>query len=335
MRDLLTLRPEGLWCEAGGFFVDPWRPVGTALVTHAHADHARPGNRRVIAAEPCVPLLRTRLGAQQLLEGVAYGVRFMLGDVAVSFHPAGHVLGSAQIRVDDGHAVWVVSGDYKRAHDPTCAPLEVVPCDVFVTESTFGLPVYRWRTGAEVAAEVLAWWDACRAQGRNAVLFAYALGKAQRLLTELSGLTERPVRVHSAIASLSEVYVASGVRMPPALPLFDAPDGRIPPDEGALALVPPSVHGSPMMRRFGEDARTGFASGWMQVRGARRRRGVDRGFVLSDHADWDALVRTCRETGARRVLVTHGNASVLARHLCDLGLDAAPLAADWDGEGDA
>jgi putative mRNA 3-end processing factor len=237
--------------------------------------------------------------------------------------------------VDDGRSVWVVSGDYKRAHDPTCAPFEVVPCDVFITESTFGLPVYRWRSGAAVAAEVLAWWDACRAEGRNAVLFAYTLGKAQRLLTELAAVSDRPVRVHGAVASLVEVYAAAGVPVPRTLPLFDTSDGRIAADEGALALVPPSLEGGPMMRRFGEDARTGFASGWMQVRGARRRRGVDRGFVLSDHADWDALVQTCRDTGARRVLVTHGNASVLARHLCDLGLDASPLAADWDGEGDA
>jgi putative mRNA 3-end processing factor len=330
MRELLTLRPEGLWCEAGGFFVDPWRPVARAVVTHAHADHARPGNGVVIGAQASLPLLRRRLGTGQALEGVPYGERRVLGDVEVSFHPAGHVLGSAQVRVSDGRTVWVVSGDYKRAEDPTCAPFEVVPCDVFITEATFGLPVYRWPSGAQVAAQVLEWWNACRARGVTAVLLAYALGKSQRLLAELARLTDAPVRTHGAVEALVRTYREAGVKMLPTVPL--AEDGGWKGLRDDLVIAPPSVCGTPALVRLAR-AEVGFASGWMQVRGARRRKGVERGFVLSDHADWDGLVRTCVDTGARRVLVTHGSAAVLSRFLRERGLDAAPLAGAAEAAG--
>ena len=332
MPELLELTPEGLYCRAGDFHVDPWRPVPRAVVTHGHADHARPGMGVVHAADAGLGLLRWRLGEAQALEGHRYGEAFALGDARVSLHPAGHVLGSAQVRIEVDGETWVVSGDYKRDDDPTCAAFEVVPCDVFITEATFGLPVYRWRPTPEVAMEIRAWWDACAARGEAALLLCYALGKAQRILCELARLPggmEREVLLHGAMVPGVEVYRAAGVALPPTRPLSEEARGK---DlAGALVLAPPSAVGSPWMRRF-KSVSVAFASGWMQLRGNRRRRGVDRGFVVSDHADWDSLLRTCRETGARRVLATHGNTDALVRVLRDEGIDAAALKTELGGE---
>lgn len=332
MPELLELTPEGLYCRAGDFHVDPWRPVPRAVVTHGHADHARAGMGVVHAATPGLGLLRWRLGDAQALSGHAYGESFVLGGARVSLHPAGHVLGSAQVRIEVDGRVWVVSGDYKRDDDPTCTPFEVVPCDVFITEATFGLPVYRWRPASEVAAEIRAWWDACATRGEAALLLCYALGKAQRILAELARLPgglDREVLLHGAMGPGVAIYREAGAALPPTRPLSDEARGK---DlAGALVLAPPSAVGSPWMRRF-KAVSVGFASGWMQLRGNRRRRGVDRGFVVSDHADWDSLLRTCRETGARRVLATHGNTESLVRVLRDEGIDAAALKTELGGE---
>jgi putative mRNA 3-end processing factor len=264
------------------------------------------------------------------VRGLAYGERLALGDVTVSLHPAGHVLGSAQVRIEAVHQVWVVSGDYKRAPDPSCAPFEVVACDVFVTEATFGLPIYRWAEPARLAEEILEWWDTARAAGRPCVLFCYSLGKAQRILAELARLTDREVRAHGAVEAITELYRARGV---PMLPTRRVGEEKRAAFAGELVLAPPSAAGSVWMRRFA-GAETGFASGWMRVRGTRRRKGHDRGFALSDHADWPALLRTVEETGARRVLVTHGYADELARYLRERGTDAAVLPAAYEGEAD-
>jgi putative mRNA 3-end processing factor len=282
-----------------------------------------------LTAAPGVPILHKRLGEEARVEGIAYGERRTIGGVTVSFHPAGHILGSAQIRLERGGEVWVVSGDYKRQSDPTCTAFEPVPCHTFITEATFGLPVYFWDETAVVAREVLAWWEENRAAGRPSVLFCYALGKAQRLLAELAHGIDRPIYVHGAVEPLNEIYRRAGISLPPTLPVSEA--GRRGDFAGELILAPPSAAGSPWMRRFA-NASTGFASGWMRVRGARRR-GFDRGFVLSDHADWGELLATIRETGAERVLATHGASDVLSRYLRESGLDAAPLATPYAGEG--
>lgn len=329
--DLVVTTSAGLFCPAGGFHIDPWEPADLALVTHAHADHARPGSASYVCAEPGVPLLRRRLGETTPIRGVAYGESVTLDGARISFHPAGHVLGSAQIRIEARGQVWVLSGDYKRAPDPTCTAFEVVPCEVFVTEATFALPIYRWEQPNRVAAEILAWWDACRERGIAAVLFCYALGKAQRILAELASLTDRRVLTHGAIEPLVEIYRAAGVRLLPTEPVAEAKRGRS--FAGELILAPPSAGGSPWMRRFRE-RETAFASGWMRVRGTRRRKGYDRGFVLSDHADWPALLRTVEDTGARRVLTTHGHADALARYLRERGLAAEALATSFEGEAD-
>ncbi len=326
--DLITATPRGLYCAAGDFYIDPWRPVDRAIITHAHGDHLRPGSATYYAAAPGAGVVAHRLPPGADLRPLAYRQRENFGAVTVSLHPAGHILGSAQIRVEHGSEVWVVSGDYKRDPDPTCDPFEVEACDVFISEATFALPAYRWTDARLIAAEILAWWEDNRARGLASVLFAYALGKAQRILAQLAPLTDEPVFVHGAVESLVNIYRARGIAMLPSLSATAAKPGSY---AGALILAPPSAAGSPWMRRFG-DHRTGFCSGWMRVRGARRRRGYDRGFVLSDHADWPSLLRTFRETGARRILLTHGYTEAMCRYLQEQGVNAAALRTEYGAE---
>ncbi|RVT53704.1 ligase-associated DNA damage response exonuclease [Rubrivivax albus] len=325
--DLVIERPEGLYCPAGDFHIDPWRPVPRAVITHAHADHARRGHGAYLAQADCVGVLRARLG-DITVQPLAYGEAVDVGGVRVSLHPAGHVLGSAQVRLEHRGEVWVLSGDYfvSGAGDanPTCAPFEPVRCDVFVTESTFGLPIYRWRPQAEVLAEVNAWWAANAAAGRPSLLMAYSFGKAQRLLAGVDAAIG-PIVVHGAVDSVNAAYRAAGVALPATTPI-DAADLK-----RALVVAPPAVHGSAWARRLGafSDA---FASGWMQLRGARRRQGVDRGFVLSDHADWPGLQRAIGATGASRVIVTHGYEAVMVRWLQQQGLEAGSFRTEFGDE---
>ncbi len=319
---MIELSDKGLYCRVGDFHIDPWRPVPRALITHAHADHARPGHGRYWAASAGESLLRHRLGREIALEPMGYGEVCRFGSVEVSLHPAGHVLGSAQIRVAGDDGVWVVSGDYKRDADPTCDGFEVVPCDTFITEATFALPAYRWQPAAAVAGDIYRWWQTNAAVGRTSVLFCYALGKAQRLLAELLAYTQETAFLHGALTPLTECYREAGIAMLPTEPVGRRLKGED--FSQALVLAPPSAAGSAWMRRFPRHS-TGFASGWMRIRGNRRRRGYDRGFVLSDHVDWPGLIRTIEETGARRVLATHGRTDVLVRYLRERGWEADSL----------
>lgn len=326
---MLVEDPAGLFCPAGGFHIDPWGAVERAVITHAHGDHARPGSRAYLCAEPCGALLHRRFGGEAGIETRQYGDPIQIGDVRVSFHPAGHIRGSAQIRIEGADGVWVVAGDYKRAPDPTCDPFEPVACDAFVTESTFGLPIYRWDSTNVVLTEVLDWWEENRRQARTSVLFCYTIGKVQRILAELAALTDRPAFVHGMMLPMIDAYREAGVRMLPVTSATEEPRGRK--FAGELVLAPLAARGSPWMRRLGDHS-DAFASGLMRVRGVRRQRAYDRGFVLSDHADWPALLQTIVETGARRVLATHGYAEPLARHLRDQGYDAGTLRTAWEGE---
>ena len=325
---LITVTDKGLYCPPGDFYVDPWRPVRTAVITHAHGDHLRHGSARYIVARPGAAIAKLRLGGDRELEPTDYGLCRQLGETTVSLHPAGHILGSAQVRIEHGGQVWVVSGDYKRQPDPTCAPFEELQCDVFISEATFALPVYCWPRTSGVVEEIARWWQANRERRMASVLFCYALGKSQRVLAELMAFTDEPVYVHGAVDSLVGVYRQAGVPMVPTLRI---PQDRKTDFSGALILAPPSAAGTPWMRRFGEHV-TGFCSGWMRVRGDRRRRGYDRGFVISDHADWPALLRTCRATRARKVLLTHGYADALSRHLTESGVPAGALKTDFGAE---
>ncbi|MEO6186768.1 MAG: ligase-associated DNA damage response exonuclease [Steroidobacteraceae bacterium] len=328
MGDLIVATPRGLYCAAGDFHIDPWQPVPRALITHAHGDHLRGGSGEYFLAAPGEGVARLRLPADLPLRPVAYGEPMQFGPVRVSLHPAGHILGSAQLRIEHEGEVWVVSGDYKRDPDPTCAPFEVVPCDVFISEATFALPVYRWVDTRSIAHDIHRWWQGNRERGASSLLFAYALGKAQRVLAELTAFTDDAVYLHGAVASITDAYRAAGVKMLPTLPATVA---RAREYAGALVIAPPSAAGSPWIRRFGEHS-SGFCSGWMRVRGDRRRRGYDRGFVLSDHADWPSLLRTFRDTGARRILLTHGHTDTMVRYLREQGVDAAALRTEYGAE---
>ena len=330
--DLIVSRREGLYCAAGDFYIDPWRPVPRAVITHAHADHARRGSGAYLSHTDSAGTLRSRLGADISLQTLPYGEAVDIGGTRVSLHPAGHVLGSAQVRIEHQGEVWVASGDYKLEHDGTCPPFEPVRCDTFITESTFGLPIYRWPTQPELFADINAWWQANAEAGRPSVIYAYSFGKAQRILHGVDA-SIGPIFVHGAVETLNAVYRDAGVALPPT---HRVQDGKL--DKAAMARVlvvaPPSVAGSPWLRRFGavSDA---FASGWMQVRGARRRRGVDRGFVMSDHADWPGLQRAIGGTGAQNIIVTHGQTATMVRWLQEQGLNAREFATEYGAEDDA
>ena len=284
------------------------------------------------AARPAAGLMRIRVGRDAPIQLLDYGEILKAGDARISLHPAGHVLGSAQVRVEVDGEVWVVSGDYKRCPDPTCAPFEPLRCDTFITEATFALPVYRWAPPSQVAQEIFDWWQQAKAEGRAAVLFCYALGKAQRVLAELRRHTDETVLLHGAMTPLVKAYRDAGVAMLPTEAVGAPPRGAR--FDGRLILAPPGASGTPWMRRFAPYT-TGFASGWMRLRGTRRRKGYDRGFVLSDHADWPGLIRSIEETDARRVLATHGNSTVLVNYLRGRGIEAEALETAFEGEADA
>ncbi|SFP50859.1 ligase-associated DNA damage response exonuclease [Tranquillimonas alkanivorans] len=324
---LLTFTDRGICCPKGGFHIDPWRPVDRALVTHGHADHARPGHRRYLATRAAAPGMRHRLGDIDV-ETVEYGEVREIGGVRVSYHPAGHVPGSAQIRVEHRGEVWVVSGDYKVEPDGLSEPFEPLRCHAFISECTFGLPVFKWQPQAEVASEINGWWAKNKAEGRVSVLGAYALGKAQRILAAVDP-DIGPILTHGAVENTNEVLRAQGVALPDTIRVTPELDAKAHP--GALVLATPSALGTPWMRRFGP-ASTGFASGWMALRGVRRRRAADRGFVMSDHADWEGLNAAIRDTGAERVFVTHGYTSIFCRWLSEQGFDAQVVETAWEGE---
>ena len=333
--DLIVLRPQGLYCPPGDFFIDPWRPVERAVITHAHADHARTGHQHYLASAAGEGVLRTRLGDISLTT-LAYGERMRVGDAEISLHPAGHVLGSSQVRVAHHGRVWIASGDYKVAADRTCTAFEPVRCDTFITESTFGLPVYRWADDTMVFAQINAWWAANAALGRPSMLACYSFGKAQRILAGLDA-SVGPIIVHGAVEPLNQAYRAAGVTLPLTHQVSELSGAALRDAIGrAMVICPPSATASPWARRF-RSAQVAFASGWMQLRGARRRGGYDRGFVLSDHADWPGLQQAISATGASRVIVTHGYEAVMTRWLTEQGLEAGSFRTEYgdDAKDDA
>ena len=323
----LTFTPSGIYCAAGDFFIDPWRPVDRALITHGHADHARPGMGAYLATDLAAPVMRHRLGDIPL-DTIRYGEVRQIGGAAVSFHPAGHVPGSAQIRVEVAGEVWVASGDYKVVDDGLSTPFEPVTCHHFITESTFGLPVFRWQPQDVIAAELNTWWAACADAGKTAFLGCYALGKAQRLLTLLNP-DQGPILTHSAIENTNAVLRTQGLTLPDTV----RADAELTPKDhpGAIVLCPPSAIGSAWARKFGPQE-TGFASGWMALRGIRRRRAGDRGFVISDHADWPGLLDAIRHTGAENIYVTHGYTDIFSRYLTENGWSAQVVPTEFGGD---
>lgn len=328
--DLLRTDSCGLWCEEGGFYVDPWGPVDRAVITHAHSEHARRGCGSYLTALPGEALLRERLGEEAVIRGLPYGDSVNLNGVDVSFHPAGHLLGSAQVRIEHLGEVWVVGGDYKLQADPTCEPFEAVKCHVFLTESTYGSPCYRWPSPDDVFREINEWWAANQQAERTSVLLAYPLGKAERLLAGVDSAIG-PIAVHASIDRMLPAYVAAGVQLPEAPPAdrqwLQAVQSR------GLVLAPPSVLEDAWLDRFA-GVSTAFASGWMLGQGVPAGSRLDRGFVLSDHADWDALQMAIRESGAERVGVMHGCCEPLLQWLTEEGWEAWPVATCFTSNGD-
>jgi putative mRNA 3-end processing factor len=312
---ILEARDEGLYCPAGDFYIDPWTPVDRAVITHAHSDHACAGSRRYLTAHHGEALLRARVGLDAAIQTLPYGERLTVGDIALSFHPAGHILGSAQARMERGGEVWVASGDYKLAPDPTCEPFEPQRCDTFVTESTFALPIFRWPDERDVIRDIEAWWRANQDAGLASLLFGYPLGKTQRVLASIDP-SIGPIYCHGAVERYSRIYREQGIAIPLSAEMKDW--------SHALIIGPPSATNSPWTRRFGV-ASTALVSGWMRIRGTRRRRSLDRGFVLSDHADWPALLRAIDETRAENVWVTHGYRTPLVRWLQEHGRNAVEI----------
>lgn len=327
---LLTLTPSGLYCPDADVYLDPWRPVPRALISHAHADHARAGSGRYLTHTISVPLLRHRISADsERVEGIEYGEVKHIRGVRFSFHPAGHVPGSAQILVERGGERWVFSGDYKTESDGVSTPFEIVKCDTFISECTFGLPIFRWRPQVEVFHEIHSWWRENQQGGRSSILCVYSLGKAQRVMAHLDK-TVGHIGVHPAVWNISEAL---------GFPLegFSRLSVDYTPERPLLVIAPPAVIGTPWLRRFGEN-QVASASGWMTIRGMKRRRGVDRGFVLSDHADFSGLATAIAHTGASRVLLTHGYTAAFGRWLKESrpALEVGELGTEYSGDlGDA
>lgn len=321
MSKILELTPSGLYCSSGDFYIDPWRPVKRAVITHAHADHARPGSHEYLCAQDGEVLLQHRLGHGANIETLEYGEVLRVNSAKISLHPAGHILGSAQIKVEKNGYICVVSGDYKTDIDPTCPPLEPLKCHAFISECTFGLPIFRWPRPEQVIQEINSWWRSNREQQCTSVLFAYALGKAQRILAGLDS-SIGPILTHGAVEKINRCYRDVGIPLPETRYIGDLEKKDLPP--GALVIAPPSADNPVWMRRFPVRSR-GFASGWMRIRGNRRRKSFDRGFVLSDHSDWDGLVETIAASDARRVMLTHGYATEMVRWLGEQGYEAEAI----------
>jgi putative mRNA 3-end processing factor len=319
---------RGLYCPAGDFFIDAWGDAPRNVVTHAHSDHARRGSKRYLCPPDGAALLRQRLGNDITIDETEYGVPLDMNGVRVSLHPAGHVLGSAQVRIEHHGEVWVFTGDYKRHIDVTCRPFELQRCHTFITECTFGLPVFHWNSPADIFADINQWWRGNVADGRTSVLFAYSLGKAQRLLGSLDPAIG-PILLHGAVDTITNVYRQAGIPLPTTE--YASPENAKAMRGRAMIIAPPAAAGSTWMRKF-EPASTGVASGWMQIRGFRRRRGADRGFVLSDHLDFPQLLSTIAETGAHKVIATHGFIDPVVRLLNERGLEASSFKTKFNGE---
>lgn len=327
---LLSFTNKGIYCPAGDFYIDPWKGVHRAVITHGHSDHARWGSNQYLAHHLSEPILRMRLGNDIALQTVAYGEAVSINGVKVSLHPAGHIVGSAQVRVEYNGEVWVFSGDYKTENDGLSTPFEPIRCHTFITECTFGLPVYHWKSQQEIFSDIHRWWQTNAENGKASVLIAYSLGKAQRLAANLD-LDIGPVFCHGATYNVNE-RLRPYVPELPELPLVTA---QIPRTDyrKALILAPQSAIGTPWLKRF-EPYSLGIASGWCQLRGTVRRRNADRGFALSDHADWNGLLASIKATGAEQVFVTHGYTSVFARFLAEIGYQAAEVKTEYGTEGE-
>lgn len=319
---------KGLYCPSGDFYIDPWYPVQRAIITHAHSDHARRGHQHYLAATAGKAILQQRVGQDGEFQFVNFGEEINHRGVRITLFPSGHMTGAAQVRVQSGNRTTVFTGDYKLQSDPTCEGFVPVRCDTFITESTFGLPVFRWGPTVDAIAQIHEWWRTNQEQGRCSLLLAYSIGKAQRLLASIDA-TIGPLVAHGAIVRANEAYRECLVHLPEVLDVDSYPSDL--PWSRALVLAPPSAYGSPWVRRFGELS-VATASGWMQVRGFRRRSNFDRGFVISDHVDWPDLLLAISQSEAENVWVTHGFTRQVARYLNERGINSREIQTRYVGQ---
>lgn len=328
MQQLIDFTSSGLYCPVANIYIDPWKPVERAIITHAHADHARMGNMLYIAHHNTIPLLRHRLGMYIEAKGLEYGEVMEINGVKITLHPAGHIVGSAQVRLEYKGEVWLITGDYKLENDGIAVPYESIKCDILVTESTFGLPIFKWRSQQEVFEEINQWWQENILAGKNSVLIGYALGKAQRLLCELDRRIGK-IYVHSSIENINEILRAHGVPIPTVEIIDHTTDTRK--IKGSLIIAPPSSMNMPWLRKF-EPVSIAMVAGWMALRSTRRNKNIDRGFVLSEHADWNQLQRTVKNSGAKMVYLTHGYCSSFSRWLEEMGIPSKTVFTHFQGE---
>lgn len=325
---LLAFNKNGIYCEVAGVYLDPWRPVDRAIISHGHADHSRWGHKKYITHHTNVPIIKHRLG-DITVSGKNYNESFTINNVTFSLHPAGHIIGSSQIRVEYKGEVWVFTGDYKLENDGVSVPYEVVKCNTFITECTFGLPAFKWTPQKQVFDNINNWWLENQSEGKTSVLFGYSLGKAQRLLKYLEP-SIGTIYTHGAIENMTEV-IRPMVSLPKTVRITKETTKKE--LKGSIVLAPPSVHGSPWIRKMVPYV-TASASGWMAFRGARRRRAVDKGFVLSDHCDWQELLTAVKSTGAEKIITTHGYTDIFAKYLKEQGYDARTEKTQYDGQQD-
>ena len=325
----------GFYCPSGDFYIDPWRPVERAVITHAHADHARWGHRRYLTSTEGLGVLTHRMRPGATILPLPYGQKITHNGVQISLFPAGHVLGSAQVRIEYRGCVAVITGDYKVEADRTCTPFEPVKCHLMVSESTFALPIYRWQPQETIFQQINDWWKANQQKGLASVIMAYSLGKSQRVLAGLDD-SVGPIYSHGAVEPLNRIYREYGISLPTTTYVSETlrdSKGKAVDWSKAMVIAPPSAAETPWLRRF-EPYSAAFVSGWMTIRGTRRRQALDRGFVLSDHADWPGLLWAVRESQAEEIWLTHGYSATLARYLCDIGLDAKSVDTLFTGEAD-
>lgn len=328
---LLTFTKQSIYCPAADVHIDPWKPVDKAVITHAHSDHAKWGSKHYLAHKDSEPILRMRLGENISLQTVGYGEKFSINGVSFSLHPAGHVIGSAQVRVEHNGEVWTASGDYKTEDDHFSAPFEPVKCNVFITESTFGLPIYKWQPQQDIMNEIDAWHLKNKSEGKTSILMGYSLGKMQRILKNINPGNDTALFAHGAVYAVNERLRAAGFDLPALTLVTRETEKHL--FKGALVLAPPSADGSVWLKKFAPYS-IGYCSGWMRVRGAKNRRALDQGFALSDHADWEGLNAVVKATGAEKVFVTHGFTSAFSRWLNENNIESAEVQTMYGNEDD-
>ncbi len=324
---LILFTDKGLFCAQGNFYLDPWKPVDRAVITHGHSDHARWGSKHYLCHHFTKPILQLRLGDNDY-QSVGWNEPVIINGVNISFHPAGHIIGSAQVRLEYKGEVWVFTGDFKTENDGISTPYEPVKCHTFITESTFALPIYKWQPQQDIFIEMQTFIAANKAAGKSSIFIAYSLGKAQRILQPLAD-TGLPIYAHGAVYNVHQTLVNAGWKLPEVKKI--TPETTKEELKECIVIAPSSAEGSPWMKRFSPYA-TGICSGWMQVRGNMRRKNADAGFALSDHADWDGLLSAVKATGAEKVYATHGFTSSFSRYLNENGIAAGEVKTDFGND---